>query len=315
MSIKGRLLLSVVVGLCLPVAALAADAPPQAAAKAAAAKPQVPAKPQVTSKPVPAGVTVAQVIEKHIAARGGLKAWHGVQSMAWNGKMDVGFGDSAARSERYVSNAAMAYNAKQERMALAQADAQPKEEQQVQLPFLLEMKRPDKSRIEVEFAGKTAIQVYDGKEGWMKRPYLNRDDWEAFSAEQAKSQVGKWDLDGPLLDYAAKGTKAQLESIESVQGRDAYKLKLTMKNGDVQHVWIDTQNYLDVKVEGLPRRMDGRMHTVWVYHRDFRPVQGLMVPFLVETAVDGYRDTHKMVIEKVGLNPALDDTLFARPKS
>ncbi len=92
---------------------------------------------------------------------------------------------------------------------------------QVQLPFVLEMKRPGKSRIEFEFAGKTAIQVYDGKQGWMKRPYLNRDDWEPFSAEQAKASAGQWDMDGPLFDYAAKGATVALEGVEKVAGQDA----------------------------------------------------------------------------------------------
>jgi hypothetical protein len=70
-----------------------------------------------------------------------------------------------------------------------------------------------------------------------------------------------------------------------------------------------------VKIEGAPRRMDGAMHKVWVYQRDFRTVQGVKMPFVLETAIDGYPDTHKMTIEKVGLNPALDDSRFARPKS
>jgi outer membrane lipoprotein-sorting protein len=337
---KFRLLSTLLVSLCVPAAILAADAKPgtatvpaaqpapgkqtaaasqtaasQAApaAKTASEPPFVPAiKPAKDLKPAPAGMTAAQVVEKHIAARGGLQAWHGLQSMAWNGKMDVGFGDSAARSERYVSNA-MVRSTKQRREAIEKAQDQQPAEKQVQLPFVLEMKRPDKSRIELEFAGKTAVQVFDGKNGWMKRPYLNRDTWEPFSAEQAKSQVGKWDLEGPLVDYAAKGTKVALEGLEPVDGKDAYRLKLTMKNGEVQHAWIDTQSYLDVKVEGIPRRMDGRMRTVWVYHRDFRSVQGLMVPFMLETAVDGYRDTHRMVLEKVGLNPQLDDSLFTKP--
>ena len=99
-----------------------------------------------------------------------------------------------------------------------------------------------------------------------------------------------------------------------MEGRDAYKLKLTTKAGDVQHVWIDTQSFLDVKVEGAPRRMDGKMRTVWIYQRDFRPVQGLTVPFVLETAVDGFHETHKMVVEKVQVNPKLDDGLFAKPK-
>jgi outer membrane lipoprotein-sorting protein len=186
---------------------------------------------------------------------------------------------------------------------------------QVQLPFVLEMKRPGKSRVEIEFAGKTAVQVYDGANGWKVRPFLNRNEVQPFTAEEAKSESTKAELDGPLVDYVAKGTKVELESREAVEGRDAYKLKVTNKAGNVQHIWIDSQNFFDVKVEGAPRRMDGRMRTVWVYQRDFRPVQGLMVPFTLETAVDGSRDTHKMVIEKVAVNPKLDDALFAKPKA
>jgi len=83
----------------------------------------------------------------------------------------------------------------------------------------------------------------------------------------------------------------------------------------VRHVWIDARSFLDVKIEGTPRRMDGRMRTVWIYQRDFRSVQGVTVPFVLETAVDGYPDRHQMVIEKVALNPKLDDAAFAKPKA
>jgi outer membrane lipoprotein-sorting protein len=264
-------------------------------------------------KPV-AKLTVTQVIEKHVAARGGLQAWRAVTSMSWHGKMEVGFADSAARSQRYVSNS-MARTGKMQRMAMLDAEKKAQTAKQVELPFVMEMKRPGKSRVELEFAGKTAIQVYDGKNGWMKRPFLNRDDWEPFSAEQAKSQAAKWGLDNPLFDYSAQGTTVALEGVERVEGRNAYKLKLTTKDGQVQHVWIDAQSFLDVKVEGTPRRMDGKMHTVWVYQRDFRSVNGVTVPFVLETAVDGYRDTHKMSIEKVAVNPQLDDARFVRPNS
>jgi len=137
---------------------------------------------------------------------------------------------------------------------------------------------------------------------------------EPFTAEEAKNEAGKGDLTGPLIDYAAKGTRVDLEKMDPVEGRDTYKLKLTMKDGRVQHVWIDAQSFLDVKVEGVPRRMDGRMRDVWIYQRDFRSVQGLMIPFVLETAVNGFPDTHKMLIEKVAVNPKLDDALFAKPK-
>lgn len=298
MSSQRRWLLGALAGLFAPVALLAADKP----------KAAPPAASQV------AKLSADQIVEKYYAARGGLKAWQGVTSVSYNGKMDVGFADSVARSKRYVSGAASSAAAKRkivEQQTQAPADA----DKQVQLPFLMEMKRPNKERVEVEFAGKTSIQVYDGAKGWLMRPYLNRDDWEPFSPEQAKMQAAEPGIDGLLFDYAAKGTKVAFESVEPVEGNSAYKLKLTMKNGEVRHVWIDAHSFLDVKIEGTPRRMDGKMRTVYVYQRDFRSVQGLMVPFVLETAIDGYRDTHKMVIEKVALNPALDDSMFVRPKS
>jgi outer membrane lipoprotein-sorting protein len=290
MSTQGRLFLGALAGLCFPLALLAADAAPQVAK-----------------------LSAAQIVEKNVAARGGSQAWRGVQTVTWNGKMDVGYADSAVRSARYVSNAEKSRTAKQKLLAAKGAEAEAAK--QVQLPFLLEMKRPSKSRVEIEFNGKTSIQVYDGSSGWMMRPYLNRNDWEPFSPDQAKEQAANPGLDGALVDYAQKGTKVEFESVVPVEGHNAYQLKLTMKNGDIRHAWIDAQSFLDVKIEGTPRRMDGRMRTVSVYQRDFRSVQGLMVPFVLETAVDGYKDTHKMIIEKVSVNPVLDDSLFARPKS
>ena len=295
MASTRRVVLSVLAALCLPALLWAAEA-------------------KTTPAPSSPKLTAAQVIDKHVAARGGLQAWRGVTSMTWNGKLEAGFANSLARSQRYVSGA-MASKGKLQRMALLDEEKKAQNEKQAELPFLMEMKRPAKQRVEIQFAGQTAVQVYDGKEGWMQRPYLNRVDWEPFTKEQAKSEAAKWGLDNPLFDYVAKGTQVTLEGVEPVEGHDAYKLKLTLKNGTVQRVWIDAKSFLDVKVEGTPRRMDGKIRTVWVYQRDFRPVQGLMVPFMLETAVDGYKDTHKMTIEKVGVNPQLDDGLFVRPKS
>jgi len=261
-------------------------------------------------------LTAEQIVDRNVAARGGLAAWRGVQSMQWAGKMDASSGNAVARSQAYVAQMWDKRSPTARGAALAAAEkgelAKPVAEA-VQLPFVLELKRPGKARIELEFAGQTAIQVYDGKQGWMKRPYLNRDDWEAFSAEQAKASVGSWDLDGPLIDYAAKDSKVALEGAEKIDGSDTYRVKVTHKDGTVQHVWIDQKTFLDVRVEGTPRRMDGKLRPVWVTQRDFRRVDGgVMVPFVQETAVEGYRETHRMRLERVTVNPKLGDERFVK---
>ena len=257
-------------------------------------------------KTATAKLTAAQIVDKTIAALGGLQAWRGVQTLTLSGKMDAGAGDSVARSQRYVQRVSPTRN-----MVAPDKNDKP---QQVQLPFVMKMKRGHKSRLEIEFAGKTALQVYDGANGWKVRPFLNRNDVESFTADEAKAQAQQADLDGPLVDYAAKGTKVDLDGMEKVEGHDAYKLKLTEKGGDVKHVWIDAQNFMEVKIEGTPRRMDGKMHSVAIYLRDYKPVQGLMVPHVLETAVEGYKETHKMVIESVVVNPKLEDTQFSKPQ-
>jgi outer membrane lipoprotein-sorting protein len=228
---------------------------------------------------VPSGMSAAQVVERSVEARGGLQAWRAVQTMSYSGLLDAGGKKSA------------------------------------QLPFLLELKRSHKSRFELEFENDKALQVYDGVHGWKLRPYLNRRDVEPFTPDELRSASMEADLDGPLVDYAAKGSRVDLEGTDRVEGRDAYRLKVTVKGGETRHIWVDAQTFLETKIEGIPRRMDGKIRAVEVYYRDYRNVGGLMVPYVLETAVQGVRQSHKMTIESVQVNPKLDDSLFTAPKS
>ncbi len=100
-----------------------------------------------------------------------------------------------------------------------------------------------------------------------------------------------------------------------MEGRDAYKLKLTTKDGRVRHLWVDADTFLEVKIEGVPRRMDGKMRHVEIYYRDYKNVNGLMVPHVLETTVQGVKQSHKMTIESVVVNPKLDDSLFVAPRA
>ena len=229
------------------------------------------------STTAPVDLTAAQIVERNISARGGLQAWRGVKTLSMSGKLDAGG------------------------------------KQKVQLPFVLEMERSRKTRLELQFNGQTAVQVYDGTNGWKLRPFLNRRDVEPYTPEELKAASMQADIDGPLVDYVSKGTKVQLEGLQSVEGHDAFNLKLTLKTGQVQHIWVDAQTFLDVKIEGTPRRLDGRFHPVATYMRDYRSVNGLLIPYVNETAVEGVRQTEKILVEKVVVNPKLEDSHFSKP--
>jgi hypothetical protein len=223
--------------------------------------------------PVPGSLTVEQIISRNIAARGGAGAWQQVTSMTMSGMMDVGKG--------------------------------------MQVPYTIEMKRGRKVRVEIRFQKQTAVQVYDGVRGWKKRPFLGRDDVEPFTEEELQKASLDSDLDGPLVNHAAKGIRVELEGRDKVDGREAYKLTLILKSGQVRHLWIDGETFLEAKIDGL-RRMDGKQRAIETYYRGYRVVEGLNLPFLFETSVEGVKGTEKINVDKVTVNPGLDDSLFAQ---
>lgn len=247
-------------------------------------------------------LSAADIVAKNVLARGGLQAWRAVQTLSLTGKLEAGGNNQPTLPVPGV---------KPGRRATPEMPP-PRPAEQAQLPFVMLLKRPRKMRLEIEFNGQTAIQVYDGANGWKLRPFLNRHDVESYTTEELKAASLQADLDGPLVDYAAKGTQIEVEGMEKVENRDTYKLKLTLKGGQVQHVWVDSQTFLEVKVEGTPRRLDGKYHDVATYLRDYRTVDGLKVPFVLETAVSGVKQTEKIEIESVLVGPKLDDSRFAK---
>lgn len=260
----------------------------------------------------PAKLSAAEIADRSVVAQGGLQAWRAVETMVMTGKMDAGGNNRPA-----LTTPAPGTARKSNQAAIPQRPVE-----QAQLPFTMELKRPRKMRVELEFHGQTAIQVFDGSEGWKLRPFLNRHEVEAYTADQLQSASMQSELDGPLVDYATKGTKVELVGVEKVEDRDAYRLKLTLQFGHTKDIWIDTQTFLQTKVEGNPRRLDGRMHPVEIYYRDYRTVGGLKIPFTLETRVlegptiRGVRNPptakERIVLEKVSVNTKLTDAMFTK---
>ncbi len=260
----------------------------------------LPALAVAADNPAPPKPSAAEIVDRNMAARGGLAAWRAVKTLSWSGKLDAG-GGNRPQIPGIPGQPQLAQAASQQPAA------------QVQLPFVLEMERPRKARLEIEFKGETAVQVYDGTQGWKLRPFLNRHEVENYTAAELEVASVQADIDGALVDYAAKGTKIEVEGTEPVDGQPAYKLKLTLENGHVMHEWVDAKTFLEVKIEGTPRKLDGKPHAVAIYLSDYRTVNGLMIPHLIETRVEGVRRTEKIEIDKVLVNPPLEASRFTRP--
>jgi outer membrane lipoprotein-sorting protein len=223
-------------------------------------------------------LSAEQVAEKNVAARGGAEAWNKIQTMVWIGHME---------SVRAPVPS---------------------------MTFVMELKRPNKTRFEINAMGQKTVRVFDGTHGWKVQP--NREagpDAKPYTPQEVTFAFRAQLIDGPLIDYQAKGNVATLEGLDEVEGRKAFRLKVQLASGETDHVWIDAQTFLDIKYERPSYGPPGTPSTVSVFYKDYKLIEGLQIPGVIETASAPGQTPDRMVIERVALNPPLEDRIFTRP--
>ena len=223
--------------------------------------------------PIASAQTVDELIAKNIQAKGGLEKLMAVKSQRATGKMLMG---------------------------------------QMEIPFIASSKRPNQVRVEFTFQGMTGMQVYDGKTAWMSMPFQGKKEPEVMPADMAKEFEEDADFDGPLIGYKEKGHTVELVGKEQVEGADAYKLKVTKKGGAITYYYLDAETFLELKTETKRMRMGSEVETE-SYYGDYKEVGGLMFAHSFEVGQKGSPQRQKRVMDKVELNPEIDNSLFAMP--
>jgi hypothetical protein len=180
--------------------------------------------------------------------------------------------------------------------------------------FRQENKRADKVREEFIIQGLAQVQAYDGKTGWQISPFGGRKDPELLSQDDLKSLAVDADIDGPLVDYKQKGHKAELVGHDSVEGTDCFKIKLSMKNGDVRYYYLDRDSFLELKLE-IQTTIRGALQENEMYYGDYEQVNGVYYPFAVEQAQKGSASRAQISVQKIEQNVALEDGHFSMPVS
>ncbi len=223
--------------------------------------------------------TVAEVIARNAEARGGVEAWHKLHTLAWAGHVE-----SAVSPQRT-------------------------------LPFLLEQKRPDRTRFEIISEGHRSLRIFDGTNGWRVRATPSgRPELLSYSEEELRFAHGAQVIDGPLMDYVAKGAAISLAGFDETDGRKAYVLRVQLPSGGDHRLWIDAETWLEVRQDRQVGSSLGKPVRSTVFYRDYRTFEGLQMPTTIETLEARGNTRNRLVIEKVALNPELDDKMFAKPE-
>ncbi len=175
-----------------------------------------------------------------------------------------------------------------------------------------ENKRPELVRHDTTLQGMTGVVAYDGHSGWKIEPWEGKKDAEPLGEEQLKEMVEESDFDGPLIDYEQKGNKIELIGLEPVEGTDAFKLKVTLKNGGVRYFYMDTDYYVPIKIE-TKRFVRGAEREYESTLGDYKQVGGVYLPHSIETNAKGSQQITKVRFEKIEANVPIDDSRFHEP--
>jgi outer membrane lipoprotein-sorting protein len=180
-------------------------------------------------------------------------------------------------------------------------------------PFMVEFARPLKMHMEITVAGQTIVRVYDGKSaGWVINPFAPDKDVQPMETDELNNISDEADFDGPLLDYQSKGNHIELDGKDEVGGKAVTKLKLTNKNGTVRTYFFDSSTNLLTKWEGT-RKAENQEIPVVTFFGDYREVQGMKFAFQIDSGSPGTQQTQQITIEKIEVNPQIDESHFAKP--
>ncbi|HYL78745.1 MAG TPA: hypothetical protein VEU96_31440 [Bryobacteraceae bacterium] len=223
-----------------------------------------------------ADLTLDQIVQKHTTALGGVEKLKGIENVTMTGKASLLGG-------------------------------------QMEAPLVMKVKRPSSMRMEMNVQGKSFVQAFDGTTAWMINPFSGSDEPQKQTDEDTKSARDDADfIDGSLVDYKTKGNTLELLGKEDVDGKPAYKIKVTKKGGTMEYEYLDAKTFLPVKSSGK-RKQQGQDIEYESTPANFKEVNGVMMPFSLSQKVNG-KSMMELTVEKVEVNTPMDASVFQMPE-
>jgi hypothetical protein len=223
----------------------------------------------------PVFLSAEQIADRSVEVRGGLQAWQKIDTVIWAGHLE------------------------------SQRSAVPS------LPFRLEEKRPGKSRFEINEPSQRSLRVFNGTTGWkMKLAQDGHPEVKPFSPQEVKFARAAPGLEGPLIDFRAKGNAVELEGVELLEGRKTYRIGVVLATGEHQTVWVDADTFLEARYDRTAYDASGPKGAVSVRFREYKEVGGLALPSVIEISGSAGARPDRMLIERVALNPEIADREF-----
>ena len=173
-----------------------------------------------------------------------------------------------------------------------------------------EAKAPNLLRETFTIQNMTQVQAYDGSVGWQISPFQGRKDPELLGEDDMRDLVEQADFYGPLIDYRQKGHTIEYAGRIVVDGDEVYRLKVTLKNGDIYFYDLDPDTYLEIRIE-TQQFIRGSVRERVSEVGSYKLVNGVYYPFSVETGPKRNPSARaKITYEKIEANVDINESSF-----
>jgi hypothetical protein len=221
--------------------------------------------------------TAEELVDKNIQAKGGMEKIKAIHSLHMTGKLTGGGGFTATVTQDGM--------------------------------------RPNLVRETFSLQGMTGVQAYDGTVGWQIQPFGGHKDPELMGEDDLRDLLLDADFDGPLVDYREKGNTVEYLGHDVVDGDDALRLKVTLKNGDILYYYLDPDTYLEIRKE-IQKFIRGSIKENVVDLGSYKPVAGVMYPFSIASGQKNRPNAAQTTtLEKIDVNVPLAKSEFELPAS
>jgi hypothetical protein len=220
--------------------------------------------------------TADELIAKNIQARGGMEKLKAIKTFRMRGKFDGGNGFVAS--------------------------------------VMQENQRPDLIRETFTLQGMTAVQAFDGKNGWQIQPFGGKKDPELLGEDDLRDLLLDADFDGPLVDYKEKGSTVEFLGHDVVDGDDALRLKVTLKSGDIIYDYLDPDTFMEIRRE-VQQFIRGSVRDRLFGYGSYKAVNGVMYPYSVTQGSKDHPDAQTVTVQKLEVNIPIDPADFNLPES
>ena len=173
----------------------------------------------------------------------------------------------------------------------------------------------------ITFQGKEIKQgVFDGETLWSHNfMTMKAEKSDAEATENFKLNTN--DFPDSFIDYKDKGYTVELLGKETIDGTEAFKIKLVKEpitvdgnqEDDISFYYFDVDNFVPIAVQSEVKSGPAKGMIQEITFSDYEEVDGLYFAFSMTQGVKGQPGS-PLTIESIVLNPTVEEGIFAFPE-